>query len=66
MSTRSVLLAALALAVASTACQPPAQQAGPLSEEDVAAITSASQAWAEATGLTTMPACLRSRPRIWS
>jgi ketosteroid isomerase-like protein len=50
MSTRSVLLAALALAVASTACQPPAQQAGPLSEEDVAAITSASQAWAEAYG----------------
>jgi ketosteroid isomerase-like protein len=38
MSTRSVLLAALALALASTACQPPAQEAGPLSEEDVAAI----------------------------
>lgn len=38
MSTRSIMLAALALALASTACQPPAQEAGPLSEEDVAAI----------------------------
>ncbi len=38
MSTRSVLLAVLTLALASTACQPPAQEAGPLSEEDVAAI----------------------------
>jgi ketosteroid isomerase-like protein len=38
MGTRSVLLAALALAFAGTACQPPAQQAAGLSEEDVAAI----------------------------
>ncbi len=38
MSARSILLAAFALVVTSTACQPPAQEAGPLSEEDVAAI----------------------------
>ncbi|UCC84452.1 MAG: nuclear transport factor 2 family protein [Gemmatimonadota bacterium] len=38
MSTRSVLLAALALALASTACQPPAQEAAGLTDEDVAAI----------------------------
>jgi ketosteroid isomerase-like protein len=50
MSTRSVLLAALALALASAACQPPAREAGPLSEEDLAAVTGASQAWAEAFG----------------
>ena len=37
MSTRSVLLAALVLALAGTACQPPAQEAAGLSEEDVAA-----------------------------
>lgn len=48
MSTRSVLLAALALALASTACQPPAQQAGPLSEEDVAAIRSSTESFAQA------------------
>ncbi len=38
MSKRSVLLAALALALASTACQEPMPTAGPLSEEDVSAI----------------------------
>jgi len=48
MSTRSVLLAALALALASAACQPPAQEAGPLSEEDVAAIRAAAQSYTEA------------------
>ena len=48
MSTRSVLLAVLALAVASTACQPPAQEAGPLSEEDVAAIRAVPEAFAQA------------------
>ncbi|UCC71601.1 MAG: DUF4440 domain-containing protein [Gemmatimonadota bacterium] len=48
MSTRSVLLAALALALASTACQPPAQEAGPLSEEDVAAIEAFQEAFAQA------------------
>jgi uncharacterized protein (TIGR02246 family) len=49
MSTRSVLLAALALALTSTACQPPAQEAAGLSEEDVAAIEAIPDAWAEAT-----------------
>ena len=48
MSTRSVLLAALALALASTACQPAAQEAGPLSEEDIAAIKSIGPALDEA------------------
>ncbi|KPK82020.1 MAG: hypothetical protein AMS25_03810 [Gemmatimonas sp. SM23_52] len=50
MSTRSVLLAALALALASAACQPPVQEAGPLSEEDVAAIRAANDAWIQAFG----------------
>jgi uncharacterized protein (TIGR02246 family) len=40
MSARTALLTALALAFASTACQPAAQEAGPLSDEDVAAIKS--------------------------
>jgi ketosteroid isomerase-like protein len=40
MSARNVLIAGLALALASTACQPPAQDAAGLSEEDVAAIES--------------------------
>ena len=35
---KKCLLGALALALASTACQPPVQEAGPLSDEDVAAI----------------------------
>jgi uncharacterized protein (TIGR02246 family) len=48
MSTRSVLLAVVAFALASTACQPPAQEAGPLSEEDVAAIRAVPQSYAEA------------------
>jgi hypothetical protein len=48
MSTRSVLLAALALALASAACQPPAQEAGPLSEADVAAIHESFQRYDEA------------------
>jgi ketosteroid isomerase-like protein len=38
MSARTTLLAVLVLAVASTACQPPAQEAAGLSDEDVAAI----------------------------
>ena len=38
MSTRSVLLTALALALVSTACQPAAEEAGPLSDADVSAI----------------------------
>lgn len=48
MSVRSISLALLALAVASTACQPPAQEAGPLSEEDVAAIRAAADVWVQA------------------
>ncbi|UCC84567.1 MAG: DUF4440 domain-containing protein [Gemmatimonadota bacterium] len=47
MSTRSVMLAALTLALVTTACQPPAQEAGPLSEEDVAAIKNEMQAHVE-------------------
>jgi uncharacterized protein (TIGR02246 family) len=38
MGTRTTLLAVLVLAVASTACQPPAQPPAGLSDEDVAAI----------------------------
>ncbi|UCC84570.1 MAG: DUF4440 domain-containing protein [Gemmatimonadota bacterium] len=38
MSTRSVMLVALAVSLVTTACQPPAQEAAGLSEEDVAAI----------------------------
>ena len=48
MTVRTMLLAVLALVVAGSACQPPAQEAAGLSEEDVAAIRSASDAWAEA------------------
>ena len=46
MNARTPLLAvpALALALASTACQAPAQGAGPLSNEDVAAIRAVAQA----------------------
>ena len=39
MRVRTTLTAVLALALASTACQPPTQEAGPLSDEDVAAIS---------------------------
>ncbi|UCC73174.1 MAG: DUF4440 domain-containing protein [Gemmatimonadota bacterium] len=49
MSTRTTLLAALALALASTACQPPAQEPVGLSEEDVAAIRAIPQSYTEAT-----------------
>ena len=48
MKTRTTLSAVLALVVASTACQPPAQEAGPLSDEDVAAIRAIPQSYAEA------------------
>lgn len=47
MSARTVLFAAFAAAVTSAACQPPVQECS-LSEEDVAAITIASDAWVEA------------------
>jgi uncharacterized protein (TIGR02246 family) len=48
MSVRSILLSGFALALAGTACQPPAQEAGPLSDEDVAAIRSLGAALDEA------------------
>jgi uncharacterized protein (TIGR02246 family) len=45
---KKCLLGALALVLASTACQPPAQEAGPLSDEDVAAIKAVAQSYTEA------------------
>ena len=48
MSARNVVLAALALALVSTARQLPAQEAGPLSEEDVAAIRASAESFVEA------------------
>jgi uncharacterized protein (TIGR02246 family) len=48
MKARTILLALLALAVATMACQPPAQEAAGLSEEDVAAIRAADDAWIQA------------------
>jgi ketosteroid isomerase-like protein len=47
-SARTIPLALLALAVASTACQPPAQEAGPLSEEDIAEIRRLEQEFVQA------------------
>jgi ketosteroid isomerase-like protein len=44
MRVRTMLFAVLALALASAACQPPAQEAAALSEEDIAAIRNAMQA----------------------
>ncbi len=59
MSTRSVLLAGLALGFASMACQPPAQEAAGLSEEDVAAITAWNTNYNERAGdWDAMPALL--------
>ncbi len=48
MTTRCLLFAALALGFASTAFQPLAQEAGPLSEDDVAAITSQTERFRQA------------------
>ncbi len=48
MTTRCLLFAALALGLTSTACQPLAQQAGQLSDEDIAAIRAGNQAWVQA------------------
>ena len=48
MNVRSALLVALTFVFASTACQPPAQEAAGLSEEDVAAIRSLGEALDEA------------------
>lgn len=48
MKARRIPLALLAVAMASAACQPPAQEAGPLSEEDVAAIRAVAVSYTEA------------------
>jgi ketosteroid isomerase-like protein len=48
MSARTIPLALLALAMAGTACQPPAQEAAGLSEEDVAAIEASLESFAQA------------------
>jgi uncharacterized protein (TIGR02246 family) len=47
MKARTTLLAGLAFALASTACQPPAQEPAGLSEEDVAAIRNEMQTHVE-------------------
>lgn len=47
MHNQQTILLLVALALASTACQPPAQEAGPLSAEDVAAIRNGMQAHVE-------------------
>ncbi len=49
MSARSILLAAFALVVTSTACQPAVQEAGPLSDEDRAAIGNLRESYRQAT-----------------
>jgi hypothetical protein len=43
MSTRSLAVTAIVLAIASAACQRPAQEAASLSEEDVALLRAASE-----------------------
>ncbi len=48
MTTRCLLFAALALGLTSTASKLPAQEAGPLSDEDIAAIRAGNQAWVQA------------------
>ena len=48
MKARTIPLAVLAVALASMACQPASQEAGPLSEEDVAAIRAVTQSYTEA------------------
>ncbi len=48
MTTRCLLFAALALGLTSTACQPLAQEAGPLSDEDIAAIRAGERAFVQA------------------
>lgn len=49
MSTRGMPVAAMALALAIAACRPPAPPAGPLSDEDVAAIGGVRDAYVPAT-----------------
>ena len=59
MSARTILLALLALAVATTACQPPAQETAGLADEDVAAITAWNANYNERAGdWDAMPALL--------
>ena len=48
MNARVALLTVLTLALASAACQPPAQEAGPLSDEDMAAIQAVPESYTEA------------------
>ncbi len=50
MSARSMLLAAFAFVVASTACQPPVQEeaSGALSDADIAAIRQVNEEWVQA------------------
>lgn len=48
MSMRSTILGVSALVLASTACQPPAQEPAGLSDEDVAAIRQVGQTYAQA------------------
>lgn len=49
MKARISPLAVLALALSSVACQPPAQEAAGLSEEDVAALTAIMDEWARSS-----------------
>lgn len=48
MFTRYPVVAALAIGLTIVACQPPAQEAGPLSDEDVAAIRATTDAFVQA------------------
>ena len=47
MKAGSTVLAVLVFGLATFACQPPAQQAGPLSEEDVAAIRAITESYTQ-------------------
>ncbi len=47
MTTRCLLFAALALGLTSTASKLPAQEAGPLSDDDIAAIRAGHEAWVQ-------------------
>ncbi len=47
MNSARTLFAALTLALAAAACQPPAQEAGPLSAEEMAAVRMALDSWTE-------------------
>ncbi len=67
MSARSMLLAAFAFVVASTACQPPAQEAAALSEEDVAAIRQVTEEWVQANRANDWAAvaAFRTEDAVW-